>query len=128
MNLKGWTRMSNPSPPLTDGRDRLREDIGLSIDMIDADRLRAWGRNIVQHGDRITEWGSTHFVSQECQRLADAIAEAVTDIGQLRAEITRLSQRVRELEQEWALYENAQCVTCAKDLDDLLSPTGSSQP
>lgn len=61
------------------------DDIGLSIDMIDADRLRLWADKIRTYGPNITEWGQSRFVADELERIADCVAQAVCDIGILRA-------------------------------------------
>ena len=66
------------------------EALGLSIDMIDADRLGQWAANIQTYGSNISEWGSRLFVVNELQRLSGAIASAVRDIGTLRTEVEKL--------------------------------------
>lgn len=72
--------------------DTLQNDeaLGLSIDMLDADRLGQWAANIQTYGSNISEWGSRLFVVNELQRLSGAIASAVRDIGTLRAEVEKL--------------------------------------
>lgn len=47
------------------------EDCGLSIDMLDADRLRAWAELYPEH-------------MSDMNALANGVARAVRDIGQLR--------------------------------------------
>lgn len=61
------------------------ELLGLSIDMLDADRLRIWAEKIETHGADISHWSSPVFVVKELRRMADGICAAVKDIGTLRA-------------------------------------------
>lgn len=60
------------------------EDCGLSIDMLDADRLRAWADKVEAHGADISHWASCAFVVAELRRIADGVSRAVDDIGSLR--------------------------------------------
>jgi hypothetical protein len=61
------------------------DDCGLSIDMLDADRLREWARLILVHGADISHWGSPIYVASKMQMIATGIEKAVRDIGTLRA-------------------------------------------
>lgn len=61
------------------------DDLGLSIDMLDADRLLKWAENIESCGPDITRWGSTVSIAQKCRELSANIAQAVRDIGALRS-------------------------------------------
>lgn len=67
---------ATPAPP---------DDLGLSIDMLDADRLRLWADRISEYGRDITQWGSPAFVVEQLRRIATGIEQAVRDIGVLRA-------------------------------------------
>jgi hypothetical protein len=58
--------------------------VGLSLDMIDADRLRLWANRLEEYGPNITEWGSVEFVVQNMRQIANGIETAVRDIGTLR--------------------------------------------
>ena len=49
------------------------DDLGLSIDMLDVDRLREWARLILVHGADISHWGSVPFVASKMQILATGI-------------------------------------------------------
>jgi hypothetical protein len=64
----------------------VQDDLGLSIDMTDVDRLRDWARNILTHGHDISEWGSVMFVASKMQIMATEMEKAVRDIGTLRSE------------------------------------------
>ena len=64
----------------------VRDDRGLSIDMLDVDRLREWARLLLVHGADIGHWGSVPHVAGRMQILATNIEKAVRDIGILRAE------------------------------------------
>jgi hypothetical protein len=63
----------------------LPDDIGLSIDMLDVDRLREWARLLLVHGPDVSYWGSVAFVVTRMQIMATDIEKAVRDIGRLRA-------------------------------------------
>jgi hypothetical protein len=69
-------------------------DLGLSIDMLDVDRLRSWASLIDIHGADITHWGRVPFVVAKLCEIADGIERAVKEIGQLRALQTTLAGRV----------------------------------
>jgi len=63
------------------------ETCGLSIDMLDVDRLRNWAQLLLTHGADISHWGSVTFVAGTMQILATDIEKAVRDIGALRARV-----------------------------------------
>lgn len=65
--------------------DRIAEDAGLSIDMLDVDRLREWARLLLVHGADIGHWGSVPHVAGKLQIIATNVEKAVRDIGILRA-------------------------------------------
>lgn len=78
---------------MTDHRDEATgavtiqpDDLGLSIDMLDSDRLGQWAAN----GSNISEWASKGWLINELQRLSGAIGVAVKDIGSLRAQVAAL--------------------------------------
>lgn len=71
--------------PMTDA-----DDLGLTIDMLDVDRLREWARLLLVHGADIGHWGSVAHVAGKMQVIATGIERAVRDIGTLRDERTRL--------------------------------------
>jgi hypothetical protein len=63
-----------------------REDeIGLSVDMLDVDRLRKWAENVETYGPDLTLWAYPQFVSEWLRGLADRLDTTVRDIGVLRA-------------------------------------------
>lgn len=62
-----------------------RDDLGLSIDMLDADRLRDWAQLLLKYGPDISHWGGLPFVVSKMQTIATGIEKAVRDIGVLRA-------------------------------------------
>jgi hypothetical protein len=62
-----------------------QDDLGLSIDMLDVDRLRTWANNILVYGSDISQWGDRVFVAGKMQQIATGIEKAVRDIGVLRS-------------------------------------------
>lgn len=60
-----------------------REDLGLSIDMLDVDRVRKWAGLVEAHGDEVSKWAPT--MAKEMNKLADNLDLAVREIGQLRS-------------------------------------------
>lgn len=90
--LNGWTHAQMLrwklaallAGPSRDEQTTERDDLGLSIDMLDVDRLREWARLILVHGPDISYWGSPTFVASKMQTLATCIEKAVRDIGTLR--------------------------------------------
>ena len=75
---------SSPSTPESEKRPQIADDCGLSIDMLDVDRLREWARLLLVHGADISHWGSVPHVASKMQILATSIEKAVRDIGELR--------------------------------------------
>jgi hypothetical protein len=67
--------------PATD----LLDNLGLSIDMLDVDRLRKWADNIDTYGADLTQWSYPQFISEWLRNHADDVEAAVRDIGTLRA-------------------------------------------
>lgn len=64
----------------------LEEDaLGLSVDMLDVDRLKKWADNIETHGPDLTHWASPAFVAGWLRGLADRLDTTVREIGILRA-------------------------------------------
>jgi hypothetical protein len=63
-------------------------ELGLSIDMLDADRLRQYAQNLLTYGPDITHWASVPHVVSKLQTIATGIEKAVRDIGQLRVGAT----------------------------------------
>lgn len=61
-------------------------DLGLTVDMLDVDRLREWARLLLVHGADIGHWGSVPFVAGKMQTLATCLEKAIRDIGTLRSE------------------------------------------
>lgn len=62
-------------------------DLGLSIDMLDVDRLREWARLLLLHGDEINHWcwwGSVPSVASKMQIMATEMEKAIRDIGMLQ--------------------------------------------
>ena len=58
--------------------------IGLSVDMLDADRLAQWAINIDRYGSNLAEWTDRRWLVNELQRLSKAVADVVRDVGVLR--------------------------------------------
>ena len=77
-----------------------RAEIGLTIDMLDADRLRDWARLILLHGADISHWGSPMFVASKLQTMATDIDKAVRDIGELRHALDAKTQECEQLTME----------------------------
>lgn len=67
-----------------------QDDQGLTIDMLDVDRLRDWSRLLLVHGADLGHWGSVTDVAGKMQMIATGIEKAVRDIGTLRAQRDRL--------------------------------------
>lgn len=61
-----------------------QDDLGLSIDMLYVNRLRRWADLIDTHGADITHWGKVALVVAKLREMADAVEQAVRDIGTLR--------------------------------------------
>lgn len=84
---RGDTRTDSPLPATTAGEvepDSTGDDLGLSIDMLDVDRLREWARLILEHGSDMSHWGDRFFVVSKMQMIATGIEKAVREIGELR--------------------------------------------
>ncbi len=80
--LSGSVGGLNAAPPEPLER---QDDLGLSIDMLDVDRLRDWANLLLIHGPDISYWGSLHFVVSKMQIMATEMEKAIRDIGTLRA-------------------------------------------
>lgn len=75
-----------------------KEDaLGLSIDMLDADRLREWARLLLVHGADITHWSSVPFVASKLQTIATGVEKAVRDIVTLRQGLAEKDAEIAEL-------------------------------
>jgi hypothetical protein len=59
--------------------------LGLTIDMLDVDRLRQWANNLLIYGSDISAWGDRVFVAGKMQEIATGVEKAVRDIGVLRS-------------------------------------------
>lgn len=68
-------------------RETRPDDIGLSIDMLDVDRLREWARLLLVHGADISHWGSVPFVAGKMQIMATEMETVIRDIGTLRERV-----------------------------------------
>jgi len=66
---------------------RQDDELGLSIDMLDVDRLREWARLLLVHGADIGHWASVPHVAGKMQTMATDLEKAVRDIGTLRARV-----------------------------------------
>jgi hypothetical protein len=78
---EGVASIGGGSSPTGETRD---DSTGLSIDMLDVDRLRSWADLIDIHGADITHWGQVAFVVAKLREIADGVEQAVRDIGALR--------------------------------------------
>lgn len=78
------------SPDYVEPQDGPEDTRGLSIDMLDVDRLREWARLLLVHGADISHWGSVPYVAGKMQTLATDIEKAIRDIGILRAAATKV--------------------------------------
>ncbi len=58
--------------------------LGLSVDMLDVDRLRDWARNIDTHGPNLMQWGSPSFLVDRLSDMANRLETTVREIGILR--------------------------------------------
>lgn len=73
------------------------DDRGLSIDMLDADRLRQWAVNIDTYGYDLRQWADRGWLAQRLRTMADCVELAVREIGSLREDATRLQQLTTSL-------------------------------
>ena len=99
--------MSDPlsAPPATP-----RDDLGLSIDMLDVDRLREWARLLLLHGHEINHWcwwGSIPSVAGKMQIMATEMEKAIKDIGVLRAAVPAALAEPQEREELSILLRSA---------------------
>lgn len=74
-----------PAPVSAPDQKATRDDLGLSIDMLDVDRLRQWAQLLLNHGADISYWASVPFVVSTMQILATNVEKAIRDIGVLRS-------------------------------------------
>lgn len=87
-------------PPDPVSGETVEDDLGLSIDMLDVDRLREWARLLLVHGADISHWASTTHVARKMQLIATGIEKAVRDIGKLRDLLASAHQRAEQAERE----------------------------
>jgi hypothetical protein len=92
-----------------------RDALGLSIDMLDVDRLRTWSHNIITHGHDLTHWASAAFVAKWLWEFADRVESNVNDTGTLR-QAARASDRLR--------VENAELRDRCNNLEQLIRAHG----
>lgn len=59
--------------------------LGLSVDMLDVDRLQGWANKIEEYGADIGHWSDPKFVVAWLRTFTGRLDEAVRDIGTLRA-------------------------------------------
>src|SRR5678815_3435394 len=97
------------------------DDLGLSIDMLDVDRLREWARLLLVHGADISHWSSVPHVVSKMQTIATGIEKAVRDIGIMRNQLPRdgapapvqselltvLKDMVDDLEARWDMNDRS---------------------
>ncbi len=57
------------------------------LDMLQADRLRNWARNIRACGADISLWGSPTFVADEAERIAEGIELGIKESPLMDAEL-----------------------------------------
>src|SRR5690348_4708725 len=65
--------------------DAADNDIGLSVDMLDVDRLKSWASLIEIHGNDISHWAQAAFVVSWLREFAGRLDATVRDVGTLRA-------------------------------------------
>lgn len=75
-----------------------KEDVGLSVDMLDVDRLRSWANLFEIHGNDISHWAQRDFVVRWLRELADRLDAAVRDIGALRATKAKYASLLAQIE------------------------------
>lgn len=75
--------LAPPADPVAAPRET--GDLGLSIDMLDVDRLRSWANLIDIHGNDISHWSQRQFVIDWLKEFAGRLETAVREIGELRA-------------------------------------------
>src|SRR5690349_20613775 len=77
-------KQKTPTAMETPAGSEQADDLGLSIDMLDVDRLRDWANNLLVYGPDISQWCDRVFVASKMQQMATGIEKAVRDIGVLR--------------------------------------------
>jgi len=82
---------------VSDPLETLDNDLGLSVDMLDVDRLRDWARLLLTHGADIGHWGSVPHVAGKMQIMATGLEKAIRDIGTLRAQLAATHAAIRAL-------------------------------
>jgi hypothetical protein len=63
---------------------KTHDDIGLAIDMLDADKLRHYAEKIEIHGSDISHWADRRFVIERLRDIAGRIETTVREVGTLR--------------------------------------------
>lgn len=111
--------MNNEKPAVPQPREsqppqEKYDDIGLSIDMLDVDRLRAWAQNLLTHGPDISHWGSVPFVVGKMQAIATGMERAIKDIGVLRSKPAGSAPApLPSANEKWRLRAECAEETCA---------------
>lgn len=73
------------------------DDLGLSIDMLDVDRLREWARLLLVYGPDISNWGGLPFVAGKMQTIATGMEKAIREVGQLRSQRSDLLDALKRV-------------------------------
>lgn len=108
MPVDDTARQSLPSDPLSAGRVpetpvfqlEPLDDLGLSIDMLDVDRLREWARLLLAAPCTSSPLGRAVHVAGQMQILATNLERAIRDIGALRSRVGAARQEPPATQQE----------------------------
>jgi hypothetical protein len=65
-------------------KQETRDDLGLVIDMLDADRLRDWAEKLDIYGNDISHWSDRSFVVKKLRDIAGRLEDTVREVGTLR--------------------------------------------
>lgn len=93
-------------PETVEDETAVADALGLTVDMTDTDRLRAFGRNIMDYGADISHWSDAPFVARWLFSFAERLDECVRDVGKLRAAALKSSPTLSRQAVERALSDD----------------------
>lgn len=95
VNIGEWRLTEAPVSAVPEGAQEPDDALGLRLDMLDADRIREWARNIEQSGHDLTMWVSVPFFIGRLRELAGNVEQMVRDMGALRRQRVELTKAVQ---------------------------------
>lgn len=78
------TIKADPDPASALPATPLENSLGLSVDMLDVDRLRSWATLLEIHGNDISHWSERSFVIAWLREFADRLDTTIREVGILR--------------------------------------------